>query len=517
MSEIEQLIRRCLADTSTGVREQARGAFWAFDKVWPRQAASILDSLDSTAKKQLEKANPKSVLSAGGSAPSTPNRPRQSSAMAAMIAARRAKAAADKASSTNGSSRAASPNASPSAVSRTAGVEAGVPDNAGSAKQAKATIPSPAGAEGSPQPVPATETASTSSPPDVDALALGVGALGLHQNNGHAAAPQHQELFSSASSSPPNAPEASAPPSSTPLLKAPAEGRPTVGHSRLASDPRKGLEQRHQPLGVENQDTAHVSQPRRRVSAQSEKRLSTHSVKSDKSRSSAQLAHPPRVGQRATVVPTPVVKTNAASSQASSRSRSSSLARTLSHSPPSLLDSMPRALRHSDMRDTASSDTSAGGSHLRTPTLPRFHLPRSHPEPIHYPAESPLPPHRGVASRHVSDSVNTTPFARRRSFVPDGPVDPADEARRAQVAQGLSAAQQLLDFDDDQMDLATAPITPARPGSSSVSIAQPFRTPVTRQRQIWEDSPRAMTPRLLHDLKSRAHERSWWKERQKCG
>ncbi|WOO85720.1 Protein STU1 [Vanrija pseudolonga] len=507
VSEIEQLLRRCLADTSTGVREQARGAFWAFDKVWPRQAASILDSLDSTAKKQLEKANPKGTLSAGGSARTTPNRPRQSSAMAAMIAARRAKAAADKASSTNGSSRAASPNASPSAVSRTAGNEAGVPDNTVSARQAKATSPPPAGEEGSPQPPMETASPSPSSPPDVDALALGVGALGLHQNNGHAAA--------SASSSPPKAPEAASSPISSTLFKASTDPRPTPGDSRLTTDSRRGVEQRNQPLGVENLDNAHASQTRRRVSAQSEKRLSTHSVKSDKSRSSAQLGHPPRVGQRATVIPTPVLKTNAASSQASSRSRSSSLARTLSHSPPSLLDSMPRSLRHSDMRDAASSDTSAGGSHLRTPTLPRFHLPRSHPEPVHYQAESSLPPHRGVASRNVSDSVNTTPFARRRSFVPDGPVDPADDARRAQVAQGLSAAQQLLDFDDDQMDLATAPITPARPGSSSVSIAQPFRTPVSRQRQIWEDSPRAMTPRLLHDLKSRAHERSWWKERQK--
>ncbi|KAL1405184.1 suppressor of tub2 mutation [Vanrija albida] len=516
VSEIEQLLRRCLADTSTGVREQARGAFWAFDKVWPRQATAIIDSLDATARKQLEKANP-SVLSAGapsGSARSTPNRPRQSSAMAAMIAAKRAKAVAEKTASANGSSRAASPNGSPSSAPRTAEVaQPASPSNGVELPgDVKAKARTSAEEEGGPQGADNASSSPLPPPPPstVDALALGVGTLRLDPDS-EAAVPLKEAALPATTSQPvAAAQEGSVPPSSSALFKGSAEPRVSTRHLQTTHEERRGDGQDSAPA------SERASQTRRRVSAQSEKRLSTHSLKSDKSRSSATLAHQTRVGQRTAGIPTPVVKTNAASSQASSRSRSSSLARTLSHSPPSLLDSMPRSLRHSDMRDAASSDTSAGGSHLRTPTLPRFHLPRPHPEPIgaHFQAESPLPPHRGAASRSVSDSVNTTPFARRRSFVPDGPIDPADEARRAQVAQGLSAAQQLLDFDDDQMDLATAPITPARPGSTSVHIAQPFRTPVARQRQIWEDSPRVMTPKLLHDLKSRAHERSWWKERQ---
>jgi len=100
------------------------------------------------------------------------------------------------------------------------------------------------------------------------------------------------------------------------------------------------------------------------------------------------------------------------------------------------------------------------------------------------------------------------------------PIDAADEARRAQVAQGLSAAQQLIDFDDDQMPItAQQPITPARPTRHAQSTPlNPYRTPKNgsrhRVRQVWEDSPKAMTPKVLRQLEGRHTERNWWSQRR---
>jgi hypothetical protein len=99
------------------------------------------------------------------------------------------------------------------------------------------------------------------------------------------------------------------------------------------------------------------------------------------------------------------------------------------------------------------------------------------------------------------------------------------------VAQGLSAAQQLLDFDDDQMDMDfQQPITPARPqvrpsprqytpSTPSQQGSSAYRTPRNpsgsgRTHQVWEDSPQAMTPKVLKRLEGRNTERNWWAQRR---
>ncbi|KAH7922895.1 hypothetical protein BV22DRAFT_1197100 [Leucogyrophana mollusca] len=88
---LEKCIRKALADPNAGVRESARVAFWVFDGVWHDRAAIIIESLDSVARKQLEKAcpNPDAIV---GLPPTTPNV--KKSSVAAAIAASRAKAKA---------------------------------------------------------------------------------------------------------------------------------------------------------------------------------------------------------------------------------------------------------------------------------------------------------------------------------------------------------------------------------------------------------------------------------------
>ncbi|KAG8899341.1 suppressor of tub2 mutation [Tulasnella sp. 403] len=85
---IDKSIRKGLADANPGVREEARNVYWTFADIWPSQAAALMASLDSVAKKQLEKVNPRP-----GAARSTPAPPKKSS-IAAAIAASRAKAKA---------------------------------------------------------------------------------------------------------------------------------------------------------------------------------------------------------------------------------------------------------------------------------------------------------------------------------------------------------------------------------------------------------------------------------------
>ncbi|KAI6034288.1 clasp N terminal-domain-containing protein [Pisolithus microcarpus] len=55
---IEKSLRKALADPNPSVRESGRGLFWAFHGVWRERAMPILESLDATARKQLEKACP---------------------------------------------------------------------------------------------------------------------------------------------------------------------------------------------------------------------------------------------------------------------------------------------------------------------------------------------------------------------------------------------------------------------------------------------------------------------------
>ena len=82
-------IKKALGDPNPGVRENARQAYWLLNAVWRDKGIAIMAGLDSTARKQLEKACPDPGLLAKStdSVPST-----KKSSVAAVIAASRAKA-----------------------------------------------------------------------------------------------------------------------------------------------------------------------------------------------------------------------------------------------------------------------------------------------------------------------------------------------------------------------------------------------------------------------------------------
>ncbi|CAI4216898.1 unnamed protein product [Parascedosporium putredinis] len=52
---IEKSIKKGLADANPGVREKARATYWTFSKIWPARAEVIMDNLDPTAQKLLQK------------------------------------------------------------------------------------------------------------------------------------------------------------------------------------------------------------------------------------------------------------------------------------------------------------------------------------------------------------------------------------------------------------------------------------------------------------------------------
>lgn len=89
---LEKSVKKALADPNPAVRETARVMFWSFDAVWHDCAFAMLEALDGTARKQLERACPNPELM-GGIASATPKVPKKSS-IAAAIAASRAKAKA---------------------------------------------------------------------------------------------------------------------------------------------------------------------------------------------------------------------------------------------------------------------------------------------------------------------------------------------------------------------------------------------------------------------------------------
>lgn len=88
---LEKSVKKALGDPNPAVRESARGMFWVFDSVWHDRATVILEALDATARKQLEKACPDPNVVADLS-PTTPSL--KKSSIAAAIAASRAKAKA---------------------------------------------------------------------------------------------------------------------------------------------------------------------------------------------------------------------------------------------------------------------------------------------------------------------------------------------------------------------------------------------------------------------------------------
>ncbi|WWC96688.1 hypothetical protein V866_003560 [Kwoniella sp. B9012] len=102
-----------------------------------------------------------------------------------------------------------------------------------------------------------------------------------------------------------------------------------------------------------------------------------------------------------------------------------------------------------------------------------------------------------------------------------------EDARRAQAAQAESAAQQLMEYVEDEQEAipststlnrlhdnssTTIPATPARPANGN---GKAYKTPLNVSK-AWEDSPKpeAVTPLMMERLKERKHERSWWVRRQ---
>ncbi|KAH9938409.1 clasp N terminal-domain-containing protein [Fomitopsis serialis] len=95
VDHLEKTIKKGLGDPNPKVRDNARKAFWAFESIWSEKGAAILNTLDSTARKQVERACPNPHAVAALSTTETP-KPKKSS-VAAAIAATRAKAKANAA------------------------------------------------------------------------------------------------------------------------------------------------------------------------------------------------------------------------------------------------------------------------------------------------------------------------------------------------------------------------------------------------------------------------------------
>ena len=90
---VEKFVKKALGDANAAVRDGARQMFWVFQAIWPERGSTILQSLDSASRKQLEKACPNPDALAGLPTSTTPPKVKKSS-VAAAIAASRAKAKA---------------------------------------------------------------------------------------------------------------------------------------------------------------------------------------------------------------------------------------------------------------------------------------------------------------------------------------------------------------------------------------------------------------------------------------
>ncbi|KXN87868.1 Protein STU1 [Leucoagaricus sp. SymC.cos] len=89
---LDKCLRKALGDANPAVRESARKVFWDFDEIWSENGAAILESLDATARKQLDRVCP-DLNRQMSIPPTTPRAPKKAS-IAAAIAASRAKAKA---------------------------------------------------------------------------------------------------------------------------------------------------------------------------------------------------------------------------------------------------------------------------------------------------------------------------------------------------------------------------------------------------------------------------------------
>ncbi|KAI5809364.1 clasp N terminal-domain-containing protein [Pyronema omphalodes] len=67
---IVKCVKRGLADANPGVRENMRATYWKVGAIWPDHANAILEGLDGSSRKLLEKTNPGVTIAAKGAAAS---------------------------------------------------------------------------------------------------------------------------------------------------------------------------------------------------------------------------------------------------------------------------------------------------------------------------------------------------------------------------------------------------------------------------------------------------------------
>lgn len=91
---LEKCIKKSLADQNPGVRETGRQAFWTFEAVWHERGRAMMETLDASSRKQLEKACPDPHLLAALPVVAVATPQAKKSSVAAAIAASRAKAKA---------------------------------------------------------------------------------------------------------------------------------------------------------------------------------------------------------------------------------------------------------------------------------------------------------------------------------------------------------------------------------------------------------------------------------------
>lgn len=442
LEQIQQLLQRCLADTNPLVREQGRLAFWSFEKVWPTYASTLLAALDGSARKQLEKANPRAGSTPGAARISQPKTPR-SSAMSALLAAKRAQAAQIAAK------RAAEGEDPSQPIIETLPLD-GTPNRAPKS-------PPSAPSEGTVTPKGGLESPTPAfSSPNVSARVAGTGE-----------AASNTVVTSSLR-----------PPEANSLMSTPAPGLENARSN--GSRPETPANIPEGPNLIEQQ-TGPGSTLQSSVGSSAVAAPGQQTPRTNMRKSGIPVRSPPRNGSSpSSTRPRSVQR----SSFTSSHSKASTLSRALSQSPSLKIDSSSVAFLESE-----------------TPTKGLY--------PSGFPARLPHHDVRRVSHRAVDPSTTSMDHL---------PNSPADEQIRAQAAQAFSAAQQLLDFDDDEDAMAEVPVTPLRPIVKPTTPSM-YRTPTSAYsgplKQPWEDSPRAMTPTLLKALQSRGFERSWWTERRK--
>ncbi|TXT04549.1 uncharacterized protein COLE_07368 [Cutaneotrichosporon oleaginosum] len=459
LDQVEQMVKRGLADVNPAVREQGRTTFWIFERYFSQPAAKILAGLDATARKQLERAIQQRPGTGEDVTPAVrPSpKPRASSAMSAMIAAKRAQVAAEKATAT------------------ATQMSAEVAPQTSSRQPAARDIGNPPSA--SPPPVPAMSTLSLSRGPEpVTEVALG---------DTEAATPARSPIALMARRT------ASSPATPTRLP------RPGSSRTPQSASPPPPISPASSAHTVSNRASSQkrVARLSREVRPPSLDRRQSDAGRSPPNHNAHNGQPSSSPVSRLSVLPRPIgTVMSGASSDVSGRSRSSSLARTLSRSPPGPTDSPLQAFRAPGSaapapRRVASAPLSATRPSITPRSTSSSNRPRTTQPPL-------------IPEAH-------TYFAYR---------DPAEEARHAQAQQGLSAAKQLLEFDDDDDEvIQTAPMTPVRGlrGSNMATMAM-GRGPLNElKRREWEDSPLPMTPKLIKKLENSGYERSWWTTRRK--